>query len=42
MPEQTRDISLDAILALLKQVPPERVRRLLADIRLSEFAEVRE
>jgi hypothetical protein len=42
MPEQTRDISLDAILALLKQVPPERVSRLLADIRLSEFAEVRE
>ena len=42
MPETSRDISIDAIRALLARVPPEQVRRLLADIRLSELTEALE
>ena len=38
MPEAVRDNTLDALRALLTRLPPERIERLLADIRLSEFS----
>ncbi|MDU8944519.1 hypothetical protein [Ovoidimarina sediminis] len=37
-PEAVRDALIAEIRATLAQVPPEKIRRLLADIRLSEFA----
>ncbi len=38
MPETPRDMSLEALRALLAQATPEQIRRLLADIRLSQFS----
>ncbi len=40
MPETTRDTSLEALRTLLAQAKPEQIRRLLADIRLSQFSGV--
>ena len=37
--EDFRDATVEAIKSMLDRMPPERVKRLMADIRLSAFSD---